>query len=399
MTKQEQITEVLTRGTANIYPSRQVLEKALRSDKKLKLYCGYDPTASTLHIGHAVSLRKLAQFQKLGHQVIMLIGDFTGMIGDPTDKAKVRKKLTRSEVLKNAKNYQKLAGKFLRFTGAHKAELAYNSEWNAKLTFADLIELSSHFTVQQMIVRDMFQRRIKKQHPVFLHEFLYPLAQAYDSVMLDVDLEVGGNDQTFNMLCGRDLMKILKKKEKFVLAMKLLEDSSGAKMGKTTGNMVALDEKPEEIFGQIMAWTDGMIMPGLELCTDIPVDEIEKMKQDMKDGRLNPRDAKARLAKAIVGVCHSAKEAERAEKEFENVFKGKKSPADIPVCRVSADKAKLLDLIMKAKLTTSRGEAKRLIQQGAVRLDDKTIKAWDKEIAVKKGMILKVGKRRFVRLD
>ncbi|MFH1551844.1 MAG: tyrosine--tRNA ligase, partial [bacterium] len=261
----DKIKKAMTRGVDNIYPNAQALEKKLKSGEKIRLYCGYDPTASTLHIGHAITLRKMAHFQDLGHQVIMLIGDFTGMIGDPTDKKETRQKLTRKQVLENAKNYQKLASKILKFTGENPAKIMYNSEWNDKLTFKDLIELSSNFTVQQMLVRDMFQERIKKEKPIYLHEFLYPLAQSYDSVAMDVDLEIGGTDQTFNMLCGRDLMKTIKNKEKLVLTIKLLVDSSGKKMGKTEGNMVALDEKPEQMYGQIMAWSDELIVPGLEL--------------------------------------------------------------------------------------------------------------------------------------
>jgi len=267
---EKQIDEILTRGVENIYPSKEELKKVLMSGKKIKLYCGYDPTAKSLHIGNAISMNKLGQFQKLGHEVIFLIGDFTGMIGDPTDKSAARKKLTREEALENSKNYQKQASGYLKFDGENPVKVLRNSEWSDKLSFKDLIEVSSNFTAQQMFQRDMFQERIKNEKPIYLHEFLYPLAQAYDSVVLDVDLEVGGNDQMFNMMCGRDLMKAVKNKEKFVLTMKLLADESGKKMGKTEGNVVNLDETPENMFGQVMAWSDGLIAPGFELCTNIP---------------------------------------------------------------------------------------------------------------------------------
>ena len=266
-----QVKEVLSRGVGKIYPSYEALEKLLLSGKKIKLYCGYDPSSSSLHLGHAISLRKLGQFQKLGHEVIMLIGDFTGMIGDPTDKLATRKKLTRQEVLKNAKNYKKIASKFISFTGINAAKLKYNSQWLDKLTFKDLVEITSNFTVQQMIERDMFQERFKNNKPIYFHEFLYPMAQGYDSVAMDIDLEVGGNDQTFNMLVGRTLMKCLKGKEKFVLTMKLLIDSTGKKMSKSEGNMVALDEKPIEMFGKIMSWPDEIMLAGFELLTDVPM--------------------------------------------------------------------------------------------------------------------------------
>ena len=220
ITDKNKIKEVLEKGVEKIYPNAGALERVLRSGKRIRLYCGYDATAPTLHLGHTVTLRKLAQFQALGHEVIMLIGDFTTMIGDPTDKTAARKKLTRKEVLANLKNYKKQAGKILKFSGDNPVKLMFNSKWHDKLTFLNLIELASNFTVQQMVVRDMFKERIKKDKPIYLHEFLYPLAQAYDSVIMDVNLEVGASDQIFNMLCGRDLAGVLKNKEKLVLAVK-----------------------------------------------------------------------------------------------------------------------------------------------------------------------------------
>jgi len=207
MTQEQKIQEVLTRGVENIYPDKASFEELLNSGKKIRLYCGFDPTAPTLHVGSAVQIKKLAQFQALGHEVILLIGDFTGMIGDPTDKSKTRPKLTREQLLKNAENYKEQAGKILDFSGENPAKIMYNSKWNDKLSFVDLIELSSNFTAQQMLARDMFKKRIEEGKDLYLHEFLYPLAQAYDSVVMDVDLEIGGNDQMFNMLCGRTLMK------------------------------------------------------------------------------------------------------------------------------------------------------------------------------------------------
>ncbi|MDP2362914.1 MAG: tyrosine--tRNA ligase, partial [Ignavibacteria bacterium] len=289
-TNPKRIKEVLSRGVGAVYLSLKALEDKMASGERIRLYCGYDPSAPTLHIGHMVTLKKLAQFQALGHEVIMLIGDFTGMIGDPTGKTAARKKLTRKEVIKNSKNYRKQASRFLKFSGPNPAKILYNSQWSDRLTFKDLIELASNFTVQQMIIRDMFQERIKNKKPVFLHEFLYPLAQGYDSVAMDVDLEIGGKDQTFNMLCGRSLMKALKNKEKFVLATKLLTDPSGKKMGKTEGNIINLDAEPEEMFGKVMAWPDDLIALGFELCTDLKTEEIEKISEQLKEKKINPRD-------------------------------------------------------------------------------------------------------------
>ncbi|PIW74632.1 MAG: tyrosine--tRNA ligase [Candidatus Portnoybacteria bacterium CG_4_8_14_3_um_filter_44_15] len=398
MDKEKQIQEVLNRGVENIYPSRQELEKILRSGKKLKLYCGYDPTATRLHIGNAITLRKLAQFQKLGHKVIMLIGDFTGMIGDPTDKTEARKKMTRDQVLKNSKNYQSQAAKILDFKGSNPAKILYNSDWNDKLTFIDLIELASNFTVGQMLVRDMFQERIKKDKPIYLHEFLYPLAQAYDSVAMNVDLEVGGNDQTFNMLCGRDLIKAVKDKEKFVLTLKLLVDPAGKKMGKSEGNVVWLDDEPNEMFGKVMSWPDEAIAPAMELATDISTEEIEETEKKIKEGKLNPRDAKARLARELVKIHHGAKQADQAEKEFNRVFKEKDKPTEMPVYQSKKEKMKLVDLLIKTKPSPSKSEARRLIEQGGVKIDDEVVKDWQKEIELKDGMVIQAGRRKFLQI-
>ncbi len=398
MNQQELIQQALTRGVENVYPDCKSLEKRLLSGKKMRLYCGFDPTGPSLHIGHAIQIRKLAHFQKLGHQVIFLIGDFTGMIGDPTDKAEARKKLTRQEVLKNSANYQEQASKLLSFDGKNPAKVMYNSEWNDKLSFVDLIELASNFTVGQMIVRDMFQERIKNKKPVYLHEFFYPLAQAYDSVAMNVNLEVGGNDQTFNMLCGRDLIKAVKNKEKFVLTTKLLSDASGMKMGKTIGNMISLDEEPSEIFGQIMAWPDELIIPGLELCTDLPIKEIEQIEKDIKIDKMNPRDAKARLAREVVLIHHGEKQAQQAEQEFNRIFKEKDKPSQIPEFKIDKKKYNILNLLVETKLTNSKGEARRLIQQGGVKIDNKKISDTETEIELKDKMVIQAGKRKFIQV-
>ncbi len=398
MSQADKIKEVLTRGVENIYPSGQALEKKLKSGQKIRLYCGFDPTAPVLHIGNAIQIRKLAQFQDLGHEVIFLLGDFTGMIGDPTDKRATRKKMTREELLKNTKNYKKQAGKILKFSGKNPAKILYNSQWGDKLSFRNLIEIASNFTVQQMLVRDMFQKRIAKKKPIYLHEFLYPLAQAYDSVAMEVDLEVGGNDQTFNMLAGRDLIKAVKNKEKFVLTTKLLVDPAGQKMGKTEGKMVGLNAPANEMFGQIMAWSDEVIGLALELCTDMPMAEVNQINQQIKQGKINPRDAKARLAREIVSIHHSKPAALKAEKEFNRVFKDKGKPTNIPIFKAKSGKIKMTDLLTESKLASSKSKARRLIEQGGVKIDNKNIKDWQKQIAVKDGMVIQVGKRKFRRV-
>jgi len=392
------IEEVLSRGVEKIYPSFKDLEKIMLSGKRLRLYCGYDPTAPTLHIGHMVTLKKLAQFQTLGHEVIMLIGDFTGMIGDPTEKIGTRKKLSREEVLRNSKNYKKLTGKILKFSGLNPCRLLYNSKWLDSLSFTDLIKLASNFTVQQMIIRYMFQERIRKEKPIYLHEFLYPLAQAYDSVAMDVDLEIGGKDQAFNMLCGRDLMKVLKNKEKFVLATKLLITPEGKKMGKTEGNLIPMDENPKEMYGKIMSWPDSLITIGFELCTDLPMEEITEISNQIKKRRLNPREAKAKLAREIVTICRDKRAAQKAEEEFNRVFKEEKLPSRIPEIKIREKALNILDLLVKIELASSKSEAKRLILQKGVKINNQVQDDWQKIIEIKKGIVIQVGKRKFIRL-
>ena len=395
MTKQEQINQVLSRGVENVYPNKEALEKVLKSDKKIKLYNGIDPTGPSLHLGHSVQMMKLKQFQDLGHKVIVLIGDFTAQIGDPTDKSAVRKQLTHEQVMKNCQGYKEQVGKILDL---NKVEFKYNSEWLGKLSFADTLELSSNFTAQQTLARDMFKKRIEDGKDLYLHEFLYPLMQAYDSVYMDVDLEVGGNDQMFNMLAGRTLMRKIKDKEKYVLTTKLLVDPSGKKMGKTEGNMVNLNEKPDQMFGQIMAWPDGLIIPGLELCTYTPMEEIKQIDKDIKEDKLNPRDAKAKLAKEIISIYYDKKQAEKAEEEFNKVFKEKGKPTDIPVCKLVNKEYDILDLLIETKLVSSKGEAKRLIEQDGVKIDNKKITDWQEKINIKDNMVIQVGKRKFIQI-
>ncbi len=276
---ENKIKETLERGVENVYPSKEALVKVLKSGRRLRIYNGIDPTGK-LHIGHGVILNKLRQLQDLGHEIIILIGDFTGMVGDPTDKLATRKPLTRKRVLDNAKNYKKLIGKILDLK---KTKFKFNSEWLGKMTFTELIKLASEFTVQRLLERDMFEKRIKEGKPIHLHEFLYPLMQGYDSVAMNVDMEIGGNDQTFNMLAGRDLIKALKNKEKFVLTTKLLEDPTGKKMGKTEGNVVNLSDEPKEMFGKVMSITDGLIIPYFENCTRMDMAKIREYKKQLED--------------------------------------------------------------------------------------------------------------------
>jgi len=403
ITDKKLVDELLSRGVEKIYPNRELLEKKLLSGEKIRLYCGYDPSATALHIGNAISINKLAQFQKLGHEVIFLLGDFTGMIGDPTDKKAARKKLTRKEVLANSRHYQSQASAYLDFDGSNPAQVLYNSAWNDKLNFKDLIELSSNFTVQQMIQRDMFQERLKETRPIYLHEFLYPLAQAYDSVAMDVDLEIGGNDQMFNMMCGRDLMKSLKNKEKFVLTLKLLADDEGKKMGKSEGNAVFLDAKPNDMYGIIMSWPDGTISTAFELCTNVPYEEVKKIARELKDQKANPRDLKMRLALEITKINHGEKLAQEAQENFIRTIQNKEMPDDIPSYKTKSKNITIVELLLESKMVASKNEARRLIEQGGIKIkednsDFVVVKDANLMIEIKKETIIQRGKRQYLKI-
>lgn len=395
VTDKQKIEEVLTRGVENIYPNKEFLEKILLSGKKLKMYVGVDPTGPNLHLGHAITIGKMAQFQKLGHEVILLIGDFTGMIGDPTDKSATRVQLTRKQVLANCKNYKKQAENIINFTkGANKAQLKFNSKWLGKMNFAQVVETAAHFTVQQMLERDMFEERIKNEKPIGLHEFLYPLMQGYDTVAMDVDMEIGGNDQTFNMMAGRTLMKAIKGKEKFVLTTKLLTDPTGKKMGKTEGNMVALSDEAENMYGKIMSWPDEFLVRAFEICTSVPMNEVAKIENQLKSGA-NPRDAKMMLAREVVKTYKGEKEAKKAEEYFIKAFSKRETPTDIP--EVKAKSGELLaEILMNNKIVSSKSEFRRLIDGHAVDVDGEEIK--DALYKINKTATVKVGKKRFVKI-
>lgn len=388
--------ELLNRGIANIYPSKEYLASRLAKGEKLTIYLGIDPTGPTLHLGHAIAIKKLAEFQKQGHKIILLMGDFTAMIGDPTDKTSTRVQLTHKQVLSNLKLYKKQASKLISFTGKNAAQFKFNSKWLGKMNFADVLSLASNMTVQQMLERDMFEKRIEEGKPVYIHEFMYPLMQGYDSVAMDVDGEIGGNDQTFNMLTGRDLMKTLKNKEKFVITVKLLEDSSGKKMGKTEGNMVALSDTAEEIYGKVMSWTDGMIIPGFELCTNISNSDLESIARDIGSNTVNPRDKKMLLAKEIVNIFYGDKKAAQAEEKFVQTFQKNEIPTDIETIEAQKDSL-LIDVVSAHNLFSSKTEFRRLVDEHAITNLDTNEKISDYKIIAATG-VYKVGKKRFFKI-
>lgn len=376
------IDEVLTRGVQQVLPDVKGLAE-LMSKRKIRLYQGFDPSAPSLHLGNFVGLMKLRQFQKLGHEVIFLVGDFTGMIGDPTDKLATRKQLTREEVLKNAKSWKKQIAMLLETSGPNPVKIMFNSKWTDKLSPVDLINIASNFTHQQIIERDMYQQRIKQGKEIRFHELLYPIFQGYDSVEMDVDLEIGGNDQLFNMMAGRTLMKALKGKEKYVLTTKLLVDNEGKKVGKTTGNALFLDSSPSDFYAGIMSFPDEAIFLGFELLTEVDLANLSKEIE--KD----PMLMKKKLAFEIVKLLWGESKAKLSALKFDKTF-SKRDPEFKQQIEI---KKSLVETIAPYTALKSTSDAKRLIQQGGVHINGDTVT--DLNYKIKKGDRVKIGKRTF----
>lgn len=393
-----QIDELLARGVAEVYPSRDALRAVLMSGKQLRVYNGIDPTASTLHIGHLASLQKLRQFQELGHEVTMLIGDFTGMIGDPSGKSSTRKQLTREQVNENAKAYQEQASAVLSFTGKNAARIRRNSEWWDEMPTKRFLELCGLTTSQRLHERDMFQERLKAGEPISDRELQYPVLQAYDSVAMEVDVEVGGTDQTFNMLMGREFVKKLQRREKFVIAVPLLADASGKKIGKTEGNMVELGATPEDLFGQAMALPDGVIVACFEQCTAAPMAKIEEVRKRLAKGE-NPRDLKMELAEEFVRMRYGDAKASGAREAFVKTFQKHETPEAVSRKVISRKQLPIVDLLVTVGLATSKSEARRVIEQKGVKADGRVVDDPDVIIAIPKGgVLIQKGKRHFVRV-
>jgi len=388
------IEKVLERGVVEILPDKETFLN-LAKKKKLKIYFGIDPTSPNLHLGHFVPLKKLAEFQQLGHETILLIGDFTAQIGDPSGRDKKREPLSQEQVQRNMKNYKPQLSRVLDLS---KTKIAYNSKWLAKMGLKDVLELASHFTVPRLLERDMFQERFQRGEEVWVSEILYPLLQGYDSVALDVDLEIGATDQKFNMLVGRKLQKIYQKREKFVLTTPLLLGLDGRKMSKTYNNTVNLTDSSDEMFGKIMSLKDDLIFQYFRLLTDISEKEITNMEKGVEQGKLNPRDAKEKLALEIVTIFWGKEKAQQAKKEFIKVFREKEIPKNIPTFFSPKTSYPILDLLLYLHLAKSKSEAKRLIKQGGVKINKVVVKDPKKVVEVKEGMVIQVGKRKFAKL-
>lgn len=392
----DKIDEVLSRGVVEILPNKKTLAKLMRK-RKIRLYNGIDPTSPNIHIGNAVPLLKLKQFQQLGHEVILLIGTFTAQIGDPSGHDETRKPLTSAQIKTNITTYKKQASKILDFS---KVKLMFNGDWLAKMSLQDVIKLASKFTVQQIIERDLFRRRLKKKTPIWLNEFLYPLAQGYDSVHMNVDLEIGGTEQTFNMLIGRTLQKIYNKKEKFILTLPLIPGLDGRKMSKTYGNTVNIIDSPQDMYGKLMSLHDDLIIQYFELCTEVPLQIFKQHEKALASRRVNPMDLKKQLAFEIVKMYHGEKAAQGAQKEFKRVFQKRMLPSKIPNApkAVKTGTHTISSLATVSGGTTSISEAKRLIRQGGLEFKGKKIQDPQLKVSIKGGEILKIGKRKIFKI-
>ncbi|NCC24447.1 MAG: tyrosine--tRNA ligase [Deltaproteobacteria bacterium] len=385
--------EQIRRGSVEIIDEKELREK-LETGRPLRVKVGFDPTAPDLHLGHTVLIQKLKHFQELGHQAIFLIGDFTGMIGDPSGKSETRKKLSREQVLENAETYKRQIFKIL---DPDRTEIRFNSEWMDTLTAADFVELCSKYTVARMLERDDFEKRFKGNQPIAIHEFLYPLAQGYDSVALNADVELGGTDQKFNLLMGRTLQREAGQTPQVVLTMPILEGLDGVqKMSKSLGNYIGIDEPPNEMFGKMMSISDELMWRYFELLSDRSLDELAKLRRSVAEGQCHPMKIKEDLAQEIVSRFHGPQQGQEAKTYFECVFCRQQDPEDMPVVEAVCGTA-LIEVLDASGLCCSRGEIRRLIKQNAVSMDGEKVKA--PETVVTAGEhICKVGKKRFLRV-
>lgn len=390
----KKILRLLTRNVEEII-ERDGLEQKLKSGKILRIKFGIDPTGPNIHLGRAVSLWKLKEFQDLGHKIIFIVGDFTAQIGDPSDKLARRPVLTSEQVKQNLKTYRKQIGKILDLA---KIEFYPNSKWLNKLTAKNLVELSRLLTVHQMISRRNFKERFESKEEIGLDEFWYPLFQGYDSVMVKADVEIGGSDQLFNLKVGRLLQEHFGQEPQELLTTKMLLGLDGRKMSTQWGNVVNILDESADQFGKIMSMKDELIFDYFELATDLKKEEIGELKKSFKEGKISPRDLKAKLAYEIVKIYHGQKAAKKAQDEFEKVFKKKELPLEIPVVSIEKKPINILDLLVLTKLAPSKSEAKRLVEQGALDIDNERITDWKKMITPQDGMVLKLGKRKFLKI-
>ncbi len=395
---------IIKRGIEEIISEEELikkLEKSRKEKRPLRIKQGFDPNAPDIHLGHTVGLRKMRQFQDLGHDVYFLIGDFTGMIGDPSGQTVTRKQLTEEEVKKNAETYKKQVFKILN---PEKTKVVFNSQWLGKLSFSEVLKICSEYTVARMLERDDFATRYKKEKPIGIHEFLYPLMQGYDSVALQADIELGGTDQKFNLLVGRTIQREYGQEPQVIITMPLLEGTDGVeKMSKSLNNYIGINEPPQVMYGKVMSIPDNLMFRYFEFVTDVPLNEIDKIKIDLENNNIHPRDVKKRLAREIVQLYHGHSASLIAEEEFEKVFKKKLYPEEIKELVLKKDNLKegkiwITELIAMSNLVSSKSEARRLIKQGGVRINSEKVSDPNFDLTVEEGMILKIGKLNFIKL-
>lgn len=396
--------ELLRRGAEEIIPEEDFLRKLQESEtnnKPLTIKAGFDPTAPDIHLGHTVLLRKMRHFQQMGHRIVFLIGDFTGMIGDPSGKSETRKRLTREEVLENAETYKKQVFKIL---DPEKTVIEFNSNWCNPMDFAQVLDLTSRYNVARMLERDDFSKRFKSGKSISILEFMYPLVQGYDSVALKADVELGGTDQKFNLLVGRDLQREYGQEPQVIMTLPLLVGLDGTqKMSKSLNNYIGINEEPKEIFGKVMSISDELMFTYFELVTDLPLEQVEDIRRGIREGTTHPRDAKVLLAKEIVAQFYDQEMADQAEAEFNRVFANRENPENMPEYQVPQDaidagKLWIVRAMTESGAASSNGEARRLVKAGAVSLEGEKVTSPDHELDLPWEGVMKVGKRRFVRI-
>lgn len=391
--------DLIKRGAVEIIPEEELiqkLEKSIKEGKPLNIKLGCDPSRPDLHIGHSVVLKKLEHFQSLGHLAILIVGDFTGMIGDPSERSATRPSLTLEETRINGESYFNQATKIL---DKDKTKMVYNSEWLSKMNFEEVIKLSSKYTVARMIERDDFTKRFKAGEPISVHEFLYPLAQAMDSVSIKSDVELGGTDQKFNLLVGRDIQREYGMEPQCILTMPLIVGTDGVeKMSKSYDNYIGISESPKEIYGKTLSIPDSLIYIYFELASDLSSDELKKIREQLDNPNVNPRNIKRHLARTFVRIYHSEQAAKDAEAEFDKIFIKKEVPDDVQEFTLDMNQINIIDLILLVKFAPSKGEAKRLISQGGVSINSKKITDFNELLKIEDGTVLKVGKRKFIKL-
>jgi len=393
--------EIISRGAVDILPEEEFkarLKKSIKENKPLRVKQGFDPTAPDIHLGHTVGIRKLRQFQDLGHKIVLIIGDYTAMVGDPSGRSATRPRLSYDQIMSNAETYQK---QYFKILDKSETEIHFNGEWFKEMDFKEVMELTAKFTVARILERDDFEKRFKSNQPISIHELLYPLMQAYDSVAIKADVEIGGTEQKFNLLTGREIQQDYGLEPQLVLTVPILVGLDGHnRMSKSLGNYIGIDEPANEIFGKIMSIPDSLIYSYFELVTDVTSEELQSIKKSLKDENTNPRDLKMQLGVKIVEMYYSADEANQAKDEFIRMFRHKQLPDEIPEFDGSGlgDKIWIVKLLTETNMVTSNGEARRLIRGGGVSIDNDKVDDENLEIELKEGMLIKVGKRRFVKI-